>query len=566
MRAMLKGKRIATYARYSTDLQRDASIEDQQRELRRFIEANEGSEEVTTHLCDRAESGASLDRAGMQELLGLVRSRKVDVIVTEDMSRIARNNADSMTFLRELEFFNVQLIGVATGFDSSQPGARYQAVFEGFKNEDYIRDVAYKSRRGLEGRARAGFSTGGLPYGYRSTPVTDANGDTIGYRLAIFDEEAAVLRRIFEMYLNANSVARIAARLNEERVTLPRPKRKTKQRRAGWVDSTIRFMLHNEAYVGRWTFKKREWRKRPGTNKRQPRLRAPSEVMTIDHPELRIIDDETWSAVQQRLAETHARYTKTADGAPKGRGITGGSTNYLLSGLMICGCCGAPMVICGGSATKYYWCGDSRKRGTCSNKTSLREDIARSCILNALNARYASPKAIDYLRQRIAGHLGNVGRGINAELEERRARLARTEECIQNLVSFIAAGNASESVANALKDLEAQARTEKASIAAIIDSAEKPVRLPTPDDLLSRARRLSTLLVSDPTRGREALRRLFEGGQIKVTPQPDRTYVAESTLLPLMLFTADEAQSTSPPTEDDGRGRSFTASSCAGRI
>src|SRR5262245_41775516 len=135
MQVALKGKRIVTYARYSTDLQRDTSIEDQQRELRRFIQGNEGSDSATTHLCDRAESGASLDRAGMQELLGLVRSRRVDVIVTEDMSRIARSNADSMTFLRELEFFNVRLIGVATGFDSSQPSARYQAVFEGFKNE-----------------------------------------------------------------------------------------------------------------------------------------------------------------------------------------------------------------------------------------------------------------------------------------------------------------------------------------------------------------------------------------------------------------------------------------------
>jgi hypothetical protein len=222
----------------------------------------------------------------------------------------------------------------------------------------------------------------------------------------------------------------------------------------------------------------------------------------------------------------------------------------------------AVMVICGGSSTKYYWCGDSRKRGTCSNKTSLREDIARTRILSALRDRFGSPKAVTYLRQRIAEELGKANRGANAELEERRARLARTEERLRRLVDFLANGNASESVADAIKDLEVQARAERATIKATIDASYKPVRLPTPDDLLARARELNEVLSSDPTRGREALRRLFEGGQIKVTPQPGGTYVAESTLLPMMLF-APDAQNAAPPT-GTGRGRSFTALSCAG--
>lgn len=114
------------------------------------------------------------------------------------------------------------------------------------------------------------------------------------------------------------------------------------------------------------------------------------------------------------------------------------------------------------------------------------------------------------------------------------------------------------------KDLEAQARAEKTSIRAIVDNATSPVRLLTPDELMTRARELDAVLAGDPTRGREALRRLFDDGHIKVTPQPGGTYVAESTLLPMMLFTPDPTNAAPPTTS--GRGRSFTALSCAGEI
>lgn len=263
---------------------------------------------------------------------------------------------------------------------------------------------------------------------------------------------------------------------------------------------TIRFMLHNEAYVGRWSFRKREWRKVPGTKKKRSRLRKPADVMRIDHPELRIIDEETWTAVQRRLAAVHARYTKTVDCQPKGRGIAGSSSSYLLSGLMLCGECSAPMVICG-VRRPSYWCGDYRKRGVCCNETSLREDIARPRILDALHDRFASREAHDYLRQRIAEHLGNAGRIADAEIDERRQRLARTEALIAGMIQFIAKGDQSEYMRASLLDHEPQARTEKAAIEALMAAVTAPVHLPTPDELAKRDLELDKVLAGDPKRG-----------------------------------------------------------------
>ena len=81
-------------------------------------------------------------------------------------------------------------------------------------------------------------------------------------------------------------------------------------RRSGTVDATIRVFLHNEKYAGIWRFKEREWVHVPGEDRRMPRKRPASEVMVQERPHLRIIDEDTWTAVQARReqpAQTHRR-------------------------------------------------------------------------------------------------------------------------------------------------------------------------------------------------------------------------------------------------------------------
>jgi hypothetical protein len=97
-----------------------------------------------------------------------------------------------------------------------------------------------------------------------------------------------------------------------------------------------------------------------------------------------------------------------------------------------------------------------------------------------LRERFSSPVHIGYLRKRIAELLGEASRSANLELTERRRRLERTEARIAKLIEFIAGGNDSSYVKDALRDLEAQARSEKDAIAAIEARAKAPVRLPTP--------------------------------------------------------------------------------------
>ncbi len=554
MTSDLRGRRVAVYARYSSQLQRESSIEDQVRRCTDFVARSGGTIQPELIFADMAVSGASLARPGFERLMRKLDELPpgIDMIVTEDVSRISRDFADAASIFQRLKYLDVALIGVADGVDTSAKHAKLTYTVKSLVADLYLDDLRDKTLRGLEGRALAGYSTGGLPYGYRSVPVPDDRGGVIGHRIELYEEQARVVRRIFAMYLDGKSLGEIARTLTTENVSPPRAL--TRHRKKGWIASTIRAFLHNDAYIGNWSYKKRQWRKAPGTNARRPKARDESEVMRMHYAERRIVDQQLWDEVQIRLAKVRAYYTG-------GVGKPGKRTSYPFSGLFVCGRCGAQMVICGGSSTKYYRCADASKRGTCDNHVSLREDVARARILGTLKARLTSEEGINYLRKRIAQSLNKLSGEANAELEERHARLTRTENRIARLVQFIADGNQSDAVRSALKDLEAQARADKTAVKALRAQASLPIELPGIDAIVERALDIQTIVDADPTRAREELGRWFDGGHIKVTPQPGDFYIAEAKFLPLMMLGSRNTKA-----EAGGSGLRATALGCAGAI
>ncbi|HVY31269.1 MAG TPA: recombinase family protein [Polyangiaceae bacterium] len=552
---------VAIYARYSSDLQRPASIEDQVRRCTEYVAERGGQVEPSLVFSDAAKSGASLNREGFERLMRAVRERprRIDAIVVEDMSRVTRDLADATQLFRELRFLEVPLIGVADGVDTSGKEAKVTFTVKSLLSDMYLDELSDKTRRGLEGRALAGRSTGGLPLGYRSVPEQDELGRVSGYKIEIDPDAAAIVRRIFDEYLSGKSQAVIAYGLTRDGI--PPPRAKSKLRRVGWVAGTVREIVRNEAYVGNWTFKKKLWVKLPGTNIRRYRDRDPSQVIRREYPERRIIDEETWNAVRARAAAVRARYT----GKRSGNTAPGRGTAYPLSGLLFCGCCGATMVVTRGTSALYYRCGDYKKRRTCNNKLGVKEELVRHRIFEALQERLGSPNAVEYLRKRIAAYLGEARREVNRELTDVRGRLARTEQRIAALIRFLADGDRSDYVAVTLRDLEAQARADKAAAAALEAQGSLPIELPTPAVVAERAKNLRLLFGSgDPIQVREALRRYFADGRITLTPNPEGHYVAECRFLPLVALTDPTLETTKPP----GRGLRpvENISSCAGRI
>jgi DNA invertase Pin-like site-specific DNA recombinase len=141
--------RVAIYARYSTDLQRQASIEDQYRTC--LVRIERESWTVVAKYKDEAISGAKADRPGYQALLEAAKRREFDVIVCEEVSRLWRNQGEQWTACERLEYWGVHIVGCNDGIDTRQGYGLLLGV-RGAINEEYRREIAKRTHRGLQYR------------------------------------------------------------------------------------------------------------------------------------------------------------------------------------------------------------------------------------------------------------------------------------------------------------------------------------------------------------------------------------------------------------------------------
>ena len=179
MKEDLGTTRVACYARYSSDLQRETSIEDQLAVAARYAD-DRGWKVLKDHVyTDAAVSGASIQgRAGVQRLLSAATQmpRPFDVVLVDDSSRIARDIADAIRVMQQFKFLGIRLIYISQGIDSDSEQADALVAVHGLIDSMYLKELAKKVKRGLAGQMDRGFSTGARSYGYRKVPVEDPSG------------------------------------------------------------------------------------------------------------------------------------------------------------------------------------------------------------------------------------------------------------------------------------------------------------------------------------------------------------------------------------------------------
>ncbi len=256
---------VALYARYSSDNQRDASIEDQLRICRERAE-REGWRILDSY-CDRSISGASLIRPGIQALMADAQAHRFDIVLAESLDRISRDQEDIAGIYKRFSFAGVRMVTLSEG-DISE----LHIGLKGTMGALYLKDLADKTRRGLRGRIEAGKSGGGNSYGYSVVRKRDSDGELIRGDREIDSAEAQVVRRIFTDYAAGKSPRAIAHELNAEDIAGPRG--------TGWGPSTLHGnvkrgngVLNNELYIGRLVWNRQRFLKDPETGKRVSRPR-----------------------------------------------------------------------------------------------------------------------------------------------------------------------------------------------------------------------------------------------------------------------------------------------------
>ncbi len=257
-------------------------------------------------------------------------------------------------------------------------------------DEQFLVSLAEKVHRGQEGRALKGMQPGGKCFGYRNVPIEDptrsgkyGRAAVSGVKLHVDEEQAEVVRRVFDMYSIGHSLTTIAKKLNEEGVVAPQPPR-TRLIRA-WCPSSIREILRNERYRGVFVWNRTRKERNPETGRKISRPRPESDWMRVEVPEWRIVSEELWEGVQRRISFVSKRFGSYM--TVGGQSRTERSRRYLFSGFLACGVCGSNMVIVSGNGRRgyvKYGCPSHRYRGVCANSVMIRQDRLEDQLLAGL--------------------------------------------------------------------------------------------------------------------------------------------------------------------------------------
>lgn len=303
---MIDNDKAAIYARFSTDRQDARSIDDQVRRCREF--AVRSGFIVVAEFSDAAMSGAHTERVDLRRMLALACSPRppFKTILVDDLSRLSRDlGATWRIVFEELAGAGVRVFDVSTGMASDGAGARLTFGAMALVNDVFLQLVRTETHRGLEDRALAGFWTGGRVFGYST--LTEENPTDVHHprKVPVVNaDEAAIVRRVFALFLDGHGYKTIADALNREGAAAPHDAGKGNKIGRGWGHTSIRNMLVNERYVGRWTWNASKWIRVPGKKSRRRIRRQSGEHVVREFPHLAIIDVETWAKVCIASVET----------------------------------------------------------------------------------------------------------------------------------------------------------------------------------------------------------------------------------------------------------------------
>lgn len=498
----LAGKRIAVYARFSDEKQNASSCTDQIAKCARFVRERGGEIDPALVFRDDAISGTIRERPGLLALASACSS--LDVVIVEHVDRLSRDTEDSAWIRRRIP----RLIAIDNGIDTASEGASFTADIFAAVAAQIHRDIGAKTRRGMEGRARAGKATGGLAYGFRSVPGPE------GASIEVDRERAAIVVGIFEAFAAGASLHSIAADLNRRGISPPRAH--GARSRGEWLHTTVRSILRNERYTGRWAYGRTVWGRDPDTRRRTPRkLAAP--VHIEERPELAIVDAELWARVLARFAQTKTVFTGR-------RTVPAGRMSYPLSGILHCGACGSTMTITGGEADRRYYGCTAARRGTCDVRHHHRESLVRERVLGGIRTLLHAWRP--ELERAIAEEWAAT------RLDDERAELVRRiehrERGIRRAVDYLLEGD-SAAVRDRLTALEAAQRADRAALARVVAASDMAPTPPTADEAIAA---VEAMIAGPAAEARAALRDLLDGGRLDVLRRPDGLFEARGGVLP----------------------------------
>ena len=413
------------YARYSSDSQREASIEGQLRDCKDYAEKN-GITVVGTYI-DRAYSAKTDDRPDFQRMIKDSGKKIFDVVLVWKLDRFARNRFDAVNYKYQLEKNGVHLVSAMEPISQGPEGIMVESMLIGMA-EYYSAELALKVARGeRENALQCKYNGGVVPLGF-----------TIGKedRLYHIDPETApIVQEIFSRYADGESAEKIAASLNERglRTRTGKP----------FVKNSFFQIFRNRRYIGEYRYKD---------------IVTPGGIPAI-------VDQDLFDRVQQRFEQN-----RIAHGRPAKEDVS-----YLLTTKLFCGKCGTLMG--GESGTShmgntyyYYKCGNAKRHGKahCDLKAIRKEPLERFVVDTAIKVIFS-----DEIIERLIDLVMEAQQQENTRLPVLKEQLRDTEKRLANLLEAIEQGILTPTTKQRLDELEA--RKEALNTSILEEELKKPV-------------------------------------------------------------------------------------------
>lgn len=405
-------KTAVIYARYSSERQTEQSIEGQLSVCHKYAEENDIL--IVDTYIDRAMTGTNDLRDAFQQMMRDSSKQAWDYVLVYKLDRFSRDKYEATIHKHTLKEHGIKLVSAMENIPETPEGIILESLLEGM-NQYFSMELSQKVKRGMnESRKKGNFTGGSILFGYK----------VINKKLVVDEDQAAVVRYIFEQYANNVYVKDIMAELNERGIL---------NRGKPFARNTVYNLLKNEKYAGIY--------------------RHGDEVFTNIYP--RIVPDNVFSIVRNKLEEMH--YGKHDSEAV-----------YLLKGKLICGYCGNSIASESGTTKagvikRYYKCSNRKIRRAC-NKSVIRKEVLEKVVvdttLKVLNNPDLIANVADKLLEAIKRQFSDQST-LNLLIKEKQ----QVQKSIDNLLDAIAEGIRTNSTKFRMEELEKKLDTIESKIA-----------------------------------------------------------------------------------------------------
>ncbi len=411
------------YARYSSDSQNEQSIEGQLRVCEEYAKRN--SILILNTYIDRAMTGRTDNRPDFQRMLKDSNRKEWNYIIVYKFDRFARNRYETAIHKKELKDNGVKVLSAMENIPDTPEAIIFESMLEGYA-EYYSAELAQKVKRGMfETRRKGLYQGGGLLYGYKID----------GRKIVIDENNAAVVRFMYEQYANGVFVRDIIKTLTEKHIFY---------KGKPFVKNSVYNILRNEKYSGVY--------------------KHGDEVVDNMYPQ--IVSTDIFNQVRRKVAAN--KYGKKSV-----------KTDFLLRQKLICGNCGQPM--CGESGTTksgsriyYYKCYGRKKRLNNCNKSTIRKEIIENLVADTLVKKLSEPKLMNILVSKIMQRQEESSHE-NSSLSLLLKQKKQVDTSIDNIVAAIERGIVTNATNKRLQSLETQQQEIEQQI--LIEQNKQSIKL-----------------------------------------------------------------------------------------